>query len=151
MYDPASPALSAICSNLEKACVKQLRSEEAALFGQLALYFNDKRSPIEDKGLGDLIGLLKEELATDYPACNRIASTAADRGTLRALTWGEKVTKLQSALLARYSRQQNDLLEHTNLFVCDICGFVYVGDEPPEICPICKVPNAKILKISREN
>ncbi len=22
-------------------------------------------------------------------------------------------------------------------WVCSICGFVYAGDEPPEICPRC--------------
>lgn len=22
-------------------------------------------------------------------------------------------------------------------FVCTICGYVYEGDEPPEICPVC--------------
>ena len=25
--------------------------------------------------------------------------------------------------------------------------FVYVGDEPPQVCPVCKVPNRKFEKI----
>ena len=27
--------------------------------------------------------------------------------------------------------------------------FVYIGDEPPEVCPVCKVPKMKIRKIER--
>ena len=41
------------------------------------------------------------------------------------------------------------MLEHTNLYVCDICGFVYAGDNPPELCPVCKVPGWKFSQIER--
>ncbi|MEG1753613.1 MAG: rubredoxin, partial [Christensenella sp.] len=37
----------------------------------------------------------------------------------------------------------------TSVYVCDICGFIYVGDALPQICPVCKVPNMKILKVER--
>ena len=54
-------------------------------------------------------------------------------------------------LMAGASRQQGDaLLNGTNIYVCEICGFVYVGNEPPEICPVCKVPNLKISMIVKE-
>jgi rubredoxin len=23
-------------------------------------------------------------------------------------------------------------------WICKICGYIYEGDEPPEICPVCK-------------
>ena len=26
-------------------------------------------------------------------------------------------------------------------FICTVCGYVHTGDEPPEICPICKQPS----------
>ncbi len=28
-------------------------------------------------------------------------------------------------------------------FVCQVCGYVYEGDQPPEFCPICKAPAEK--------
>jgi Fe-S-cluster-containing hydrogenase component 2 len=34
--------------------------------------------------------------------------------------------------------------------VCTICGFVFVGDNPPELCPVCKVPNWKFEKVGGE-
>ena len=28
-------------------------------------------------------------------------------------------------------------------FVCPVCGYVHIGDAPPEFCPQCKVPGEK--------
>lgn len=33
-------------------------------------------------------------------------------------------------------------------YVCPVCGYVYEGDNPPEICPICK---AKMVKVEEES
>ncbi len=33
---------------------------------------------------------------------------------------------------------------------CEICGFVYIGDIPPDICPVCKVPSFKITPVQKE-
>jgi rubrerythrin len=41
------------------------------------------------------------------------------------------------------------MLENTGVHVCSICGFVYIGDAPPQLCPVCKVPNWKFDKIER--
>lgn len=54
------------------------------------------------------------------------------------------------SLLVRYEKQGAKLTENTGVFVCEICGFVYVGDTPPEICPICKVPSFKIHPVRKE-
>ena len=31
-------------------------------------------------------------------------------------------------------------------WVCPICGYVHEGPEPPEKCPVCKVPGSKFIK-----
>jgi rubrerythrin len=41
------------------------------------------------------------------------------------------------------------MLENTKIWVCDICGFIFIGDAPPEICPVCKVPKFKIIEVER--
>ncbi len=28
-------------------------------------------------------------------------------------------------------------------FVCTVCGYVYVGEEPPEVCPVCHQPGSR--------
>ena len=31
-------------------------------------------------------------------------------------------------------------------WVCPVCGYVHEGPEPPEKCPVCKVPGSKFVK-----
>ncbi|MBP7403135.1 MAG: rubredoxin [Clostridia bacterium] len=141
--------LAALCSNLAKGCDKQYRPEEAGLFRQLSDHYAAQAGPASGRGLGALAARIEEDLATGYPAAGQAAAAAADRGAKRALVWGEKVTRILASLLSRYEKQGDALLEGTRVYVCEICGFVYVGDNPPEICPVCKVPSMKIAAMER--
>ncbi len=35
-------------------------------------------------------------------------------------------------------------------FVCPVCGYVHVGDTPPEFCPVCKVPGSRFTEMAEE-
>ena len=35
-------------------------------------------------------------------------------------------------------------------FVCPVCGYVHEGNEPPEKCPVCKVPAEKFEELKEE-
>ena len=142
--------LSALCSNLSKGCEKQYRPEEASLFMELAEYYQSKSVPSDSKSFQHLSDLIEQDLNSDYPNAKATATGDTDRGALRALVWGEKVTRILLSLLTRYETQRGALLDNTNVYVCEICGFIYIGSEPPAICPVCKVPNMKIHKIERE-
>ena len=141
--------LSALCSNLSKGCAKQYLPEEAGLFDQLSQYYQSKVEPIDgDPQVADLMDLVTQDLA-GYSAASGVASRNSDRGALRALVWGEKVTKILQSLTKRYEAKQDALLEDTNVYVCEICGFVFVGDEAPDVCPVCKVPSMKLAQVER--
>ena len=139
--------LSALCANLSRGCEKQYRPEEASLFATLSDHYQQK-SGVLPGALSDVGGMVREDLKSYAPAFET-AAAQADRGALRALTWGEKVTKILSAVLARYQKEQGALLDGKNIYVCEICGFVYIGGDAPGICPVCKVPRLKIAKIPR--
>lgn len=141
--------LSALCSNLSKGCEKQYLPEEADLFNQLSAYFNSKSPSVKEHQFEDLSSLLQRDLNSDFSIASKIAKDEADRGALRALTWSDKVSKILNSLLNRYAKKQDKLLENTNVYVCEICGFIYLGDEKPAICPVCKVPNIKLTQIKR--
>lgn len=143
--------ISALCSNLAKGCAKQYLPEEADLFNQLSEYYKNKAKPVKDAKLEDLLALIQQDLNSGYPTANSIAGKNADRGSLRAITWGEKVTKVLNSLIKRHETQQDAILHNTNIYVCEICGFVFIGDEPPDICPICKVPRDKLTQIQRRS
>ena len=104
----------------------------------------------DSKSFQQLNDLIEQDLNSGYPNAKEIATGDTDRGALRALVWGEKVTRILSSLLTRYETQKDALLDNTNVYVCEICGFIYIGSEAPAICPVCKVPNMKIRKIERE-
>lgn len=141
--------LSALCSNLSKGCAKQYLQKEAGLFDELSQYYQNKVEPIDgDSQVADLMDLIAQDLA-GYSAASGVASRHSDRGALRALVWGEKVTKILQSLTKRYEAKQDALLENTNIYVCEICGFVFVGDEVPDVCPVCKVPNIKLAQVER--
>jgi rubredoxin len=139
--------VSVLCTNLARGCEKQYKPEEAALFMELAGYFKTASAPAEDADFNQLSALIEKDLAEGFPNANTVASDAKDRGALRALTWSEKVTRIQKSLLTRYQKEGEAMLENTGVYVCTICGFIYIGDTLPEICPVCKVPNWKFEKI----
>lgn len=139
--------LSALCSNLARGCEKQYKAEEAALFAQLADYFRSAAAPAEEPGVGKLLELIGKDLNEGIPAAEAAAEAAKDRGAMRALVWNGKVTKILKSLLARYEREGDAMLENTGVYVCVICGFVYVGSEPPAMCPVCKAPGWKLEKV----
>ena len=35
-------------------------------------------------------------------------------------------------------------------FICTVCGYVHEGDNPPEVCPICKAPASKFEEMKGE-
>lgn len=139
--------LSALCSNLARACQKQQLFEEEGLFRRLASYYTQGAEPVNGKTLDDIQSLVKGDLESGFGAAISAAEAAHDRGAKRSLTWAQKTTALLDSLLTRYEKQGDALLEKTNVWVCEICGFIFVGDVPPEVCPICKVPRRKIMKV----
>ena len=34
-------------------------------------------------------------------------------------------------------------------FVCSVCGYVHVGNEAPDFCPVCKAPKEKFKEHDR--
>ena len=138
---------AALCSNLARGCEKQYQTEQAEAFRQLADWFTAQEEQAAEPSFGRLLELVDEDLNGNYPAADAVSRENGDRGALRCLTWSEKVTRILKSLLARYAEEGDAMLENTGVYVCTICGFVYVGSELPEICPVCKVPNRKFEKI----
>ena len=141
--------LSALCSNLARGCEKQYKFEEMEMFKTLAEYFSKIAPPVQNANVEALSSLLTEDIDENYPNLAKVATDEGDRGTLRVCTWGEKVSRMLASLLSRYQKEGEEMLENTDIWVCTICGFVYIGEKPPEICPVCKVQSFKFEKIER--
>lgn len=135
--------LSAICSNLGRGYEKQYNDKGSKMYYELADYFKAKA----EKEAGDMKDV--KELVNDdielFKEATDILNKNKDRGALRSIVWAEKVTKIVSSLVQRYEKGEN--FDNLSVYVCTVCGFIFVGDKLPEICPVCKVPNFKFEKI----
>ncbi len=138
--------LSALCSNLGRGCEKQYKQEEAGLFRELAAYFADVMPPVRDADVESLAAMLQKDIES-YNTVRATAEAAGDRGAARICVWGDRVTRMLSSLVGRYLEEGETMLADTSIWVCTVCGFIYIGDEAPELCPVCKVPSWKFEKI----
>ena len=139
--------MSIICSNLARGCEKQYMPKESENFKKLADFFRSKAMPVNEANTEKLLVLIEKDLSVGFPYGNAVANEQHDRGALRCQVWAEKVTRMLQSLLARYQTEGDKMLENTGVYVCTVCGFVFVGDAPPELCPVCKVPSWKFEKI----
>ena len=140
-------ALAALFSNLARGAEKQYMDKEPEQFRKISDYFASAAIDIDGADLDLLRSISDEDISTGYPMAKTIASGHGDRGALRACTWGGKVERIVQALIDRYISEGESFLENTEVWVCSICGFVYIGERPPAICPVCKVPDWKFEKV----
>ena len=147
MKEMSTLEVSALCTNLAHGCEKQYKPEEAALFRELAAYFRSVTAPAKEPDYEKLMSLIEKDLNEGFSEANTVASHVKDRGALRALVWSEKVTKILRSIVSRCQKEGDTRLENTDVYVCTICGFVYIGETLPELCPVCKVANWKFEKI----
>ena len=138
--------LAGLCSNLARGCEKQYKTEEARLFRELVDYFTSVTPAVHDASVEKLAIELQNDIS-QYGIVRAVADAVSDRGAARICVWGEKVTRMLSSLVGRYLREGEAMLAGTDIWVCSTCGFVYIGNEPPELCPVCKVPAWKFDKI----
>ena len=122
--------LAALCSNLARGCQKQYKFEEEQSFLKLSKYFSDITPAIEQ-----------------YVEVSNIAKSNNDRGAMRVCVWGEKVTRMLNSLVNRYIEKGEEIFEDSEVWLCTTCGFIFIGKNPPEKCPVCKVPSSKFEKI----
>lgn len=139
--------ISALCSNLARGCEKQYMAREAADFTRLADFFKASAAPAREASAEALLELVNSNLENEFVLANAAAQADADRGAKRALVWSEKVTRILKSLLTRYAKEGDAMLQNANVYVCTICGFVFVGENPPALCPVCKVPSWKFEKV----
>lgn len=135
--------VSAIFSNLARGCEKQYKPDEMKLFAEIADYFASITPNEEKANIDALSQLISDDLQNGYPTLRSAAEYDKDRGTQRICVWGEKVTNIADSILKRYKSEGDELLKNTQIWVCSVCGFIYIGDTPPSLCPVCKVPNWK--------
>lgn len=143
-------ALSLAFSSLAQSAVRQQRPNVAKLLSALAQSFQIQAQNARPEGTASLAGAqaqIKTQLVSYDPAIEQ-ATELDERGVLRALLWGKKVTMIQNSLLTRLSKQGAALFQgEQGVHVCEACGFVILKEGAPDICPICKAPRERFVSL----
>ena len=149
--------LSLAFSNLQNAAFRQQRPKLAKLLSALSQSFhiqalNEARSGArageEAESLASVQGRIKEQLATDYKRNVQMATDLNERGALRALLWGQKVSVIQNSLIGRYLKRGAGILDgDVRIHVCEACGFAIIKGDVPDRCPACKAPSERFVSI----
>lgn len=143
--------ISVICSNLAKGCEKQYLLNESLIFSELADCFKQKTNNIPIENIEKLLSFVNADIENNIQSAMDISSKQKDRGAMRALTWSSKVSLIQKSLLNRYLESGEEFLTDKKIYVCSICGFIHIGNELPDLCPVCKVTNKKFDEIKENN
>ena len=137
--------ISLICSNLAKASEKQYLEEEKDLFRELSKYYEELESA-KTGSLDDVIDMVSSDI-NSFSKAMEVFSKYDDRGAKRVVNWASKSTNIMKVIIDTYKEKGIDYIKNNKIWVCDICGFIYVGDNPPKVCPVCRVPSVKILEV----
>ncbi len=96
------------------------------------------------------LGIRGEEFEVDemYPMYIEVARAQGEKGAERSFHFALEAEKIHAVLYREakeYVAKKQDYPIKGKVWVCPVCGHTYVGDEPPEKCPICGVPKDKYL------
>lgn len=89
------------------------------------------------------------EVEEMYPAYIAIARHQKERGAETSFTWAYEAEKIHAELYreAKHSVDRGeDWPLRGYIWVCPVCGHTYVGEGPPEKCPVCGVAGEKYVK-----
>jgi rubrerythrin len=140
---------SVVLRNFSVASEKMHRFGLASRFKAMALSLEAiAADTIGPKPLGEVLSeiltSLKNDTADRIPLAKLTAADTGHRGPLRALTWGAKVAAIQSSVIARFLKSPDTFLEGgKQIYVCEACGFIFVGNRALDICPVCKAPASR--------
>ena len=145
--DYSNAQLSAIFANLAKGCEKQFLPTEMELLKTLENYYNTRVSLEVGDGYEEISSLIKSDVDSTLKKAEKTSKDAADRGALRALTWSGKVSMMVQSLVNNKDNSVQMIMEGKSVHICEICGFMIIAEDAPDVCPVCKVPKTKIRKV----
>ncbi|MCS7132459.1 MAG: rubrerythrin family protein [Aigarchaeota archaeon] len=96
------------------------------------------------------LGIMGEEYEVNemYPVYIEIARFQGDGAAEKSFRWAYEAEKIHAQLYREakgYVDQGRDWPLRGKVWICPTCGHTYVGEEPPEKCPICGVPREKYV------
>ncbi len=88
------------------------------------------------------------EITEMYPAYNAIAELQDEKGAKLSIHYAIEAERIHEQLykIAKESVDAKKDLEMKEIHICPVCGYTYMGEKPPEKCPVCGVSKEKFVK-----
>jgi len=101
-----------------------------------------------EENLATAIGGETFEVEDMYPAYLAIAKHFGEKGAEMSFHYAISAEKIHAKLYdeAKEKASQNEDIEEKDIYICPVCGYTYIGDGPPENCPVCGLPSEKFVK-----
>jgi rubrerythrin len=88
------------------------------------------------------------EITEMYPAYLELAKYQGEKEAERSFNFAYQAERIHAQLYKEaksYVEKGQDWPLKGKVWICPVCGHTYVGDEPPEKCPICDIPKNKYV------
>ncbi len=101
-----------------------------------------------EENLKTAIGGETFEVEDMYPAYLELAKYFEEKGAERSFHYAIEAEKIHAELYseAKKKAENNEDIEEEDIYICPVCGYTYMGEEPPEKCPVCGAPREKFEK-----
>ncbi len=88
------------------------------------------------------------EVEEMYPAYDAVAKLQNEKGAERSFHFAIEAEKIHMDLYKKALEEieKGKDVDIGNIYICPVCGYTYVGEEPPEKCPICGLKKEQFLK-----
>ncbi len=101
-----------------------------------------------EENLKTAIGGETFEVEDMYPAYLAVAKYFGEKGAEMSFNFAIEAEKIHAKMYgeAKEKAERNEDIEGKGIYICPVCGYTYMGDDPPEKCPVCGAPNNKFVK-----
>ncbi|MCD6276597.1 MAG: rubrerythrin family protein [Thermoplasmata archaeon] len=88
------------------------------------------------------------EVEDMYPAYLEIAKYFGEKGAEMSFNFAVEAEKIHAKMYeeAKEKVAGGEDIEEKSIYICPVCGYTYMGDEPPERCPVCGASRDKFVK-----
>ncbi len=88
------------------------------------------------------------EINEMYPAYNAIAELQNEKGAKLSIHYAIEAERIHEQLykIAKESVDVKKDIELKEIHICPVCGYTYMGEKPPDKCPVCGVSMEKFVK-----
>ncbi len=88
------------------------------------------------------------EVEDMYPAYLELAKYFDEKGAEMSFHYALNAEKIHAKMYgeAKEKAEEDKDIEKKDIYICPVCGYTYMGDEPPDKCPVCGASKSMFVK-----